>query len=258
MVESSTCPQCGASATGTFCAQCGTRLTDAGCGGCGVELSPGARYCHRCGQSTGLTRPGRGAPMPWVVAGTVVVLLVAVIAIKAGGGLEAAAPDMANSGNQAARAPSGPAGPAPDISAMSPRERFDRLFERVMDAGARRDSATVVDFTPMALGAYQQLERYDDLARYRAALIRLQAGEFQGASALADTILTQTPGHLLGIIIQGTVAHFQGDVPGRQDAYRRFLENYQAAQASGLSEYQTEQAMIESFREAALADGSSD
>src|SRR2546423_1717293 len=53
------------------------------------------------------------------------------------------------------------AGPAPDISQMSPRERFDRLFNRIMQAAQQGDSAQVQRFTPMALGAYAQLDSVD-------------------------------------------------------------------------------------------------
>jgi hypothetical protein len=114
-----------------------------------------------------------------------------------------------------------------------------------------------MDFTPMALGAYSQLDVFDQQARYRAALIRLQVGEFQGASALADTILAVTPHHLLGLVVAGTAASFQGDVDGLGDVYREFLDNYDIQLEAGYPEYTAEQTMIESFREAALA-GTSD
>jgi hypothetical protein len=178
-----------------------------------------------------------------------------VIGIRALGGISLITPDMANSGNQGSGG--APAAPPPDISQMTPRERFDRLFARVMEAGARQDSAVVMDFTPMALGAYSQLDVFDQQARYRAALIRLQVGEFQGASALADTILAVTPHHLLGLVVAGTAASFQGDVDGLGDVYREFLDNYDIQLEAGYPEYTAEQTMIESFREAALA-GTSD
>lgn len=255
MTAASPCPRCGSPSEGQFCAQCGEAVGSpaAPCGQCGATLAAGARFCHRCGRSLA---PAAGGRLPWLVAGTVVIVLVMVIAFRAGAGFNLLTPDMANSGNQSSAG--APVARAPDISRMTPRERFDRLFERVMGAGARQDSAVVVDFTPMALGAYDQLETYDDLARYRAALIRLQAGEFQGASALADSILAATPNHLLGLIILGTAARFQGDSGQRRIAHQRFLENYQTELAAGLTEYNVEQAMIESFREAALADDSSD
>lgn len=231
------------------------------CGQCDARLTAGARYCHRCGRASdaggaGAARPAAypGSPVPWIVAGTVVVALVAAIGIRAAGGISLVTPDMANSGNQGATGATGvPGTRAPDISQMTPRERFDRLFVRIMDAGARQDSAVVMNFTPMALGAYDLLEVFDQQARYRAALIRLQVGDFPGATALADTILAATPHHLLGLVVAGTAASFQGDTEGLGELYREFLDHYDAQLSAGYPEYTAEQAMIESFREAALA-----
>ena len=79
----------------------------------------------------------------------------------------------------------GAAGPAPDISRMTPRERFDRLFNRVMQAAEQGDTAQVERFTPMALGAYAQLDSVNADARYHAAVLRLQVGDLAGALALA-------------------------------------------------------------------------
>ncbi len=229
------------------------------CGQCDARLTAGAKYCHRCGQaSSGRGAAPSGSRAPWIVAGTVVVVLVVAIGIQAAGGIGLITPDMANSGNQGSPGASGaPGARPPDISQMTPRERFDRLFARVMDAGAQQDSAVVMDFTPMALGAYDQLDAFDQQARYRAAMIRLQVGEFQGATALADTILAETPHHLLGLVVAGTAASFQGDTDVLGDVYREFLEHYDAQLEAGYPEYTAEQAMIESFREAALA-GTSD
>lgn len=246
------CPQCGAPGDGLFCSACGKDMRGPRelCGRCDARLTAGAPYCHRCGREVGPGAPA-GSPTPWIVAGAVVVTLVLAIGFRAAGGISLVTPDMANTGNQGSAAAS--AATPPDISQMTPRERFDRLFARVMDAGARQDSAVVMDFTPMALGAYDQLDEFDQGARYRAALIRLQVGEFRGATALADTILAETPHHLLGLIVAGTVARFQDDGGTLRDVYREFLDNYDTQLEAGYTEYNTEQAMIESFREAALA-----
>ena len=221
-------------------------------------MSPGARFCHRCGRSAAASAPaGGGGPgthrVPWIVATVVVVALVAAIGLRATGGFSFVTPDMANAGNQGAAAPGQGQRPAPDISRMSPRERFDRLFDRIMEAGARGDSAMVVQFTPMALGAYQQLDRFDNSARYRVAMVRLQVGEFDGAMALADTIMSLVPHHLLGLVIRGTAASFQGDSAGLSQAYHDFLDHYDAELQAGRPEYDTEKPMIDSFRRAALA-----
>ena len=132
----------------------------------------------------------------WLVAGTVCVLLVAGIVYKVSSDASGpVAPDMANAGSSGgAVATAGPSGPAPDISAMTPRERFDRLYNRIMQASERSDSAEVERFTPMALGAYQQLDTRDADARYHAAVLQMQVGNFPAARALADTIVQESPG----------------------------------------------------------------
>ena len=80
-------------------------------------------------------------------------------------------------------------GPAPDISNMTPRERFNRLYNRVMQAAQSGDEATVSRFTPMALAAYAQLDTIDSDARYHAALLKVHTGNVAESRALADTIL---------------------------------------------------------------------
>jgi hypothetical protein len=179
----------------------------------------------------------------------VVVVLVLAIALRAGAGFTFTTSDMANAGNVSAGQP---AGPAPDISQMSPRERFDRLYARVMQSGAIGDTAAVLQFTPMALGAYGLLDTVDDQARFRVAMIRLQVGEFDGAEALADTILATTPTHLLGLVIRGTAASFQGDRDGLAQAYGTFLDHYEEEMASGRSAYGAEEDILTTFHQAAL------
>jgi hypothetical protein len=158
---------------------------------------------------------------------------------------------MANAGVATGDAGSRPSGPAPDISAMTPRERFDRLFNRIMQAAERGDSAEVERFTPMAMGAYDQLDTRDADARYHAAVLRLQTGDFGRAVALADTILAQSPGHLFGYVIRGTAARFQNDPATRARAERDFLAHYKTETAAKRVEYLEHQPVLDEFREEA-------
>ncbi|HKT58743.1 MAG TPA: zinc ribbon domain-containing protein [Gemmatimonadales bacterium] len=256
------CPACGSPASGKFCSACGASLVPRSCAGCRAELSPQARFCHRCGRPVGAAG---GAALParertaWLVAGGLCVVLLALIVFKViREARPAAAPEMANAGAQSAReapADGGAGGPAggtpPDISQMSPRERFDRLFNRVMQAGERGDTAQVVRFTPMALAAYGQLDSIDADARYHAAVLRTQVGDMAGALALADTILARDPGHLFGYVIRGTVAGLQNDTPRRQQALRDFRAHFAAESAAGRVEYQEHQPVIDEFKQAA-------
>lgn len=146
----------------------------------------------------------------------------------------------------------GGSGSPPDISNMSPRERFDRLFNRVMKAAESGDEATVTRFTPMALMAYAQLDTLDADARYHAALIKLHTGDVPGASALADTILAKSPGHLFGYVVQGTVARFEKDKAGEAKAYADFLKHYDAEIKANRPEYAEHQRSIDDFHKSAL------
>ena len=248
------CPVCGTPAAGNFCSGCGANLVRRACAHCQAELSPQARFCHRCGQPL-----GSAAAMPntaasdrkaWLVAGAVCVLLVVGIAYKVSRDApEPAAPNMANAGSSVGGvANGGPGGAAPDISAMTPRERFDRLYNRIMRASERSDSAEVERFTPMALGAYRQLDTRDPDARYHAAVLQMQVGNFPAARALADTILQESPGHLFGYVIRATAARFQNDPATLAGARRDFLSHYDAEMRSKRVEYLEHKPVIDEFK----------
>ena len=192
---------------------------------------------------------GRGSTIPsaWVIAGiTVAVVLGAIVYRVAASRPAAPAPDMANNG----ATPDAPFanGPAPDISKMSPRERFDRLFDRVVAAAEQGDSGTAYRFAPMALGAYDLLEAFDPDARYHAAMIHLTVGEFTQAQALADSILVEAPGHLLGYVVQAEVAKAQGRSSDLARSYGEFLAHYDAEIKTRRLEYQEHQPVVAAFK----------
>lgn len=251
------CPACRAAASGNFCSSCGASLTARSCGSCHAELSAQARFCHRCGHPVASgTRAGpRSERTAWLVAAALCVLLVGGIVYQVSGGAPAPpAPDMANTGADSRnRTPAQQlpgeelGGSAPDISGMTPRERFDRLFNRIMQAAERGDSLEVRRFIPMALGAYQQLDDRDLDARYHAAVLHLEVGDFAPAYALADTILEESPHHLFGYLIRGTAAGLQGDTAARARAERDFLTNYRAEMAANRVEYLEHKQVIEEF-----------
>jgi hypothetical protein len=265
------CGACGAAAplTAKFCGSCGASLGGRRCGHCGAELSNRARFCHRCGRAVvpgavaagpGRERPARSEQTAWIVAAAVVALLVGVIVWRVERGTPAPViPEMANPGAGGASPPASgaPAGAAPDISQMSPRERFDRLFNRVMAAADRGDSATVTAFTPMALGAYGQLDSVDPDARYHAALLLLQVGGVPGALALADSIEAAQPGHLFGYLIRGAAADLAQNDTMRRQTYRDFVTHYPAEKRANRPEYREHQPAIEEFRKRAEAESNS-
>ncbi len=140
----------------------------------------------------------------------------------------------------------------PDISNMSPRERFNRLYNRVMSAAQSGDEATVTRFTPMALMAYAQLDSIDADARYHVALLKVHTGEVDASRALADTILARDPGHLFGYVVRGTVARFRKDQKELTRAYAGFLKRYDQEIKLARPEYSEHQTSLNDFRKAAL------
>jgi hypothetical protein len=192
----------------------------------------------------------------WATAGALSLLLVAGIVYKVSSAAPPAAPDMANAGSTTSSpGQEGAAGPAPDISRMTPRERFDRLFNRIMEAAEQGDSTQVDRFTPMALGAYEQLDEVDTDARYHAAVLHLQIGDFAGALALSDTILKSSPGHLFGYLIRSTAAKYQHDAAAEARAERDFLSHYDAEMRASRVEYQEHKPALEEFKQEAEKPG---
>jgi hypothetical protein len=190
--------------------------------------------------------------MAWILAGAAALVALLVVVWRVGGARPTEPPDMGNAGNIQG-AGDLPAGRAPDISAMSPRQRFDRLYERVVRAAEAGDSLTVVQFAPMALGAYALLDTVNSDARYHAAMIQLTIGEVAAALALADTIQATAPEHLFADIVRGEAADRQNDTAGLNRAYQRFLDHYDRELRAGRIEYDEHRPILDDFSTRAKA-----
>jgi hypothetical protein len=210
------------------------------CRSCGAETA--GKFCSECGQSR--AGPRRTAiSFPWALtcaaAGGGVVLLIVLLA-----GQEKRAQSAGG------RVPTAQATP-PDISNMTPRERFDRLYNRVMSAAESGDQATVTQFTPMAVAAYSQLDTIDSDARFHLALLTLHTGDPARGEALADTILQQTPGHLFAYMIRGAQARFAKDDVALKQAYADFRGHYEQEMSLARPEYADHRRSIDDFLKAA-------
>jgi hypothetical protein len=271
-----------ASAPGTAAAEPGARPRF--CSECGAQQSPGAQFCHRCGAAVAPGAAAAGAPaprgadrglagvMPWAVAFVALLALAAMaagrnIGASKGGALDAplnALPQAAlgegPGGVASGAAPPGagaPAAPfaggaggaaggrAPDLSAMTPREIADRLFDRVMRLSAgstKAESDSAQFFATMALQQYARMPELgvplDADLRYDMGRIAEVAGRADVAAAQADTILREQPTHLLGLVLAIKAASLQGDAAKAADARRRLAAAAPAERARGIEEYQ--------------------
>lgn len=219
----------------------------AACRACATPLSPGAAWCHRCGTRAPAADPHRGL---WIAAIAASLLFTGFIAWKASRFNSAPPPAMANAGNAAAGAGRASAGGAAavDLASMTPRERFDRLFARVMTAAEQGDTAQALQFAPMALLAYGQLDSVDQDARFHAALVQAQTGDWAAATATADSMLARTPDHLLALLVLEAAAERRGDAAGAAELRRRFLAAEQRELTAGRQEYTDHRDALDDFR----------
>lgn len=208
------CPACGNQGSGRFCSQCGAPLQ--------------ARFAVR---------------RAWWAAGAFGLLtLIALVLVARQQRVSATA------GRLVAEA-----SPPPDISTMTPRARFDSLYNRVMRAAESGDTATVARFAPMVFAAYSQLDTVDNDARYHAAVLQLHVeGDPSAALRLADSILAESTRHLFGFLIRGTAAQLAGNEPLLSRARAGFLAAWEGEMKAGRQEYRDHQGMLDQFRAAAL------
>ena len=241
MVMNVKCTNCGADASGKFCAACGAPLQGAACGNCRAPLTPGAKFCHRCGAPAGFTpavasapSSGVGTVLPWAVAGIALLALVAMVA----GQRFARAPQGGGSLTTPAGVPIPEGGMrAPDISSLSPAERAERLYDRIMGAAERGRVDSVRFFMPMALQSYAALGELNTDQRYDLGRLAEVAGDAGIASAQADTILRGNPRHLLGLVLASRAARLRGDDAGAVRYLERLAAANTAERARQLPEY---------------------
>jgi len=132
----------------------------------------------------------------------------------------------------------------PDISNMSPTERAERLFNRVMLLNSQRKADSVLFFAPMAISAYQMLAPMSLDQRYDLGRIAEVAGALPLAKAESDTILLENPNHLLGLILGARIATLAGDAPTRKQLEAKFIVVEKSELAKKLPEYDRHQADI--------------
>lgn len=169
--------------------------------------------------------------LPWIVAA---LAFLALFAMAAGRGFNASRGSTID-GSQNALPQAGlddrTVGPdeqvatirAPDISSLSPQERADRLYNRVMLLASQGKIDSVQFFAPMAIQAYLLLKPLNADQRYDVGRIGEVVGALPLAKAQADSILRENPNHLLGLILEARLATLAGDTTKLHSYERRLI-----------------------------------
>jgi len=134
---------------------------------------------------------------------------------------------------------------------MTPRERADRLFDRIMTAAEQGDSSQMRFFRPMAIQAYGMLGAPNPHIRYDVGMIHAVTGDGAAALAQADSIERAEPTNLLASLIRGTVATMRGDSAALRRTYQTFLDRYDRENALGRDGYVQHATAINAFRDEA-------
>lgn len=206
------------------------------CSECEAPLVTDALFCHSCGSPLPGTPPattsGTNVPalLRWGVPTLAVIALIVVTAIRYG-------TDQPGDG-AASTVPLGvSSGQAPDISSMSPEERADRLFNRVMRLSSEGKADSAAFFGTMAFGALEALTPLNLHRRYDMGLVALVTGDVARAKAQGDAILAERRTHLLGLSLAARVAEARGDAAGAKAFRRRLLAAESAERKAALPEY---------------------
>jgi hypothetical protein len=126
---------------------------------------------------------------------------------------------------------------APDISSLSPQERADRLYNRVMTLASQGKIDSVQFFAPMAIQSYLLLSPLSADQRYDLGRIGEVVGALPLAKAQADTILRENPNHLLGLILEARLAVIAGDSTQLHSYERRLIAAEKPELAKKREEY---------------------
>jgi hypothetical protein len=215
------------------------------CSDCGTQLNPGARFCHNCAAPVGgRAEPAAAAPsnvstaLKWGVPIAAFFALLVLSLVQFGSRAPAA---ESPAGMPLGAGASG----APDISSMSPEERADRLFNRVMRLSSEGKADSAAFFGPMAMSALSALTPLDAHRRYDLGLVALVSGDVGAAAAQADSILAQRKTHLLGLTLAIRAADARSDRTASRDLRKRLLAAESSEKSSGLQEYKDHAADVE-------------
>ena len=181
------------------CPKCGTESKTAFCKVCGTRVGQGPSPARRVGI---------------VAAAAAAIAVVAVFLILKSRG----------DGAAVTAEPSGTAVPTGEMT----RIQADRVYERIVEAQERGDTAAANALIPTALQAYSLAGDMDSDAMYHATLLFIASGDYKAARDAADQVLTEMPDNPFALSAAGKAAAAQGDTAGARKYYGRFLTTYAA------------------------------
>ncbi len=203
-----------------------------------------AKFCTQCGTPV-RGRAARNAR--WYVAAVAIVGIIVVLLLPT---LRVDSTSTQPPSQPAPVAAGGGATPPPLSANM--RENADRLYNRVMQASQSGDSASVKQFAPMAIMAYQNSGRLDADGFYHLSVLQTAAADPAAGRASAEQILAANPSHLLGLSAAASAARSQHDDAAVRLYYQRFLDAFAAERAKPLPEYQDHAALLPGIQTEAM------
>lgn len=170
------------------------------------------------------------------MAVTALVVVVAAVAMRNSSGSITASPGV----------PRSQAGSAPDIANMSPSERANRLYLRVMSYAEAGQVDSVAAFAPMVIAAHEMLNAPSIDERYHFGRVAEVVGAGGIAKAQADTILSQRPQSLLGLLLAARAARMLNNSGAAKGYDQRLLAALAAELATNNPDYENHRREIDS------------
>jgi tetratricopeptide (TPR) repeat protein len=246
-------------------------------------MAPGHRFCAQCGAGpvdTAAVASVPAEPVPpvaapaepaspaaapagneqevlpdrtrwWILGGAVVggLVFLALPYVWTGWADQGEAPRVPMGAQSALPAPG--AAPGVDLSAMTPREAADRLFNRVMAAMGAGDQEEIDAFLPMAIDAYHLVPNLDADGHFHLSLLQQAAGDHLAALETAERVLVDEPDHLLALYAAGEAARGLGDRERAREHFQHVLAVFDQEADRDRPEYREHASFLPAIREAA-------
>lgn len=181
--------------------------------------------------------------VPWIVTGIALVAVIALVLFQASRAATDAAPGaggaMGGGVPLSGGAPfaGGGAPSAVDLSSMSPQEKADRLFNRVMSYASEGKSDSAAIFAPMAIQSLEMLAPLNAHQHFDLGLVAAATGDLGRAKREADAILKTNPNDLLGLVLAIRAAEAAQNSAARTRFEKQLIAAEPAERKSAREEY---------------------